>query len=642
MRPHESPATAHGGTTATLTRLRHTVRRRTPNAMRGFGALLGALAAGWTIGIGLGWWADPANSAALLAGVFLVWLLGWLFGPMQSGRGDLIDPRWFATLPLNVRRLAPQLVAAGCTGTGAVVTFTAALGLAALGARAGAGPALIGLVAAVPLTVLMVTTARLVGEALRAGARNRLATELLAAQWGLFIASLTVGWFVIWPLFAEASAFGGRIAVPDGVATILRVLPSGWGVVAVEAAGQGRWLWSLAVLAALVALTAGAISLWGVLLQRRLTEGPTAALGGTRRSAGTWLPRTPLGAVIYRDLRTWWRDPRRGIEVRSALWAGVFATAGLWVALPEVAAFAGVFIAIIGAMACVNVYAMDGTALWHSLVSPGALAVDVRGRQVAWLMVFVPASALASAVGLVVTQAWWALPWVLALLLALLGGAAGLIPLLSVVGLAPETDAHRRSGNPAETGADATGLYFLMLAATLLAAVPVGACLAFAVVRQNQSYAWLAVAVGAVTGLGLAWALGRVTRRRLEARAPELLQLMRTGTPAGRDASANTDAGAGWHSGASWQLGVLWTLAMISLVPQGALPMVFLATGADAHSWFVALYLPVPWSYLAAAGFVVLGLAFAFLAVRIQRTLAARAESDQTRGTAPHPGPGGH
>lgn len=624
--------TAQGTTTtATLVRMRLTVWRRTPSTMRGFGVTLGVLAAGWTIVVGLGRWGDPSASGALLSVALLLWLVGWLIGPLQSGRGDVLDPQWFALLP-GARRLAPRLVLAGCVGTGAAVTLLASLSLAALGARGGVVPAAVGLLAAFPWTIVLVTASRLVGGGLRAAARRRLTTEIIAAQWGMFIAALTVGWFAVWPVLGRLGSVSGHLSVPDGVATLLRVLPSGWGVVAVESAAAGQWPLVLLTLAGLVALSAAAIWTWGVLLQRQLTSGGATAVRRPRRSASTVLPPTPLGAVVYRDVRTWSRDPRRGIEIRSAIWAGVFATAALWIAEPAVASFAGVFVTLIGAMSCVNVYAMDGTALWHSLVTPGALRVDVRGRQLAWLMAFTPVAVATSGPGLVVTQAWWALPWVLALLLALLGGAAGLIPLLSVVALAPETEPHKRGANPTETGADATGLYILMLVATLTSAVPAGAVLAVAVATQQQSVAWLAVAVGAVTGGGLTWGLGVAAGRRLESRGPELLQLMRTGTPvaAARDsAAARASAPAGGRAAWVWLRGPVWTVAMVALVPQGLLPLVLLAVGdSDARTWFLALYVPSPWSYAAAVIFVLLGIATIVWAARKERDLSGTPDEE--------------
>ena len=366
-----------------LTRLRLTIWKRTPNGLRGVGVCVGVALAGWTIWIGLGQWGGSESSGDLLAVVFAAWLVGWVFGPVQSGGSDFLRPEWFTLLPLETRRLARGLLVAGCVGVGAAVTLAASVSLVVYGARHGTGAALVGVPAALVLPLLMVTVSKLVAEALGGAARSRLTTEIVAAQWSLLVAALLAGRFVVSALFEIADEIGTEFSevLPGTAAVLLRILPTGWGVVAVEAAGEGDWWLALAALAALVAAVWVGIVVWTRLLGRRTTGGRTGAVGRPRVARRRLLPATPLGAVVAKDLRTWWRDPRRGIEVRSTLWAGLFATAALWVLLPDVLAFAGVLIAVLGAMACVNVYAMDGTALWHTLLTPGAERIDVRGRQ---------------------------------------------------------------------------------------------------------------------------------------------------------------------------------------------------------------------------------------------------------------------
>jgi ABC-2 type transport system permease protein len=603
----------------TLVRMRLTVWKRTPNDLRAVGVCVGAALAGATILIALGRWGGEESSGDLLAIALAAWLAGWVFGPVQSGGSDLVRPEWFTLLPLETRRLAYGLLLAGCVGIGAGLTVVACASLVVYGARHGTGPALVAVPAALLLPMLMVTISKLVGELLSGAARSRIATEVVAAQWGLLIAALIAGWSVFPPLLEIADRLGTEFSdlLPGSVAVLLRVLPSGWGVVGVEAAADGDWWLALAALAAVVAALWAGIGLWTRLLRSRTTGGRTGAVSRPRVTGRRLLPATPLGAVVAKDLRTWWRDPRRGIEVRSTLWAGLFTTVALWLLLPDVLAFAGVVVAVLGAMACVNVYAMDGTALWHTLLVPGAERVDVRGRQLAWLLIFVPASVVPSALGLAISGASWAVPWVLALVPALLGGAAGLIPLLSVIWLVAETDAHKRSGNPAETGADATGLYFAMLAATLLTAAPAGGLLALGEATGSPAITWLAVPVGAVTGLLFLWGLAAIAASRLDARGPELLQRMRVGPRAPEPETG--DAESALPPVRSALVGVLWTVAMISLFPQGLLPLAFLALGVDEQAWFASLFLAGAWRYLVAVAFIALGLGALWGALRLQR-----------------------
>lgn len=448
---------------STLARMRVTTWRRTPNGLRWIGIPLGILLALITVGAAASP-GDTGNIAIVLALIYAVWLTGWMVGPIQSGGAELLRPEWFATHPIPPRRLAFGLLAAGFVGIGAAITLIASVGLVVFGSRYGAGAVVVGVVAALLMVLLMMTVSRLVAETLSASAKSRIVLEITSIQWGLFIAVMFVGWFAISQLMDVAGRVGADIGdvLPPVLRTVLLVLPSGWGVVAVRAAGEGDWIVSGAALAGLGLLIWLGLVRWGHMLERRMTEPGAGGLGRTFANGRNFLPATPLGAVAAKDMRTWSRDPRRGVEVRSTLWSALFIAAAAWAFAPDLLAFSGVVVVLIGAMACVNVYAMDGTALWYTLLTPGAVRSDVRGRQLAWLLIFIPAAVIPSLAGIAIAPEAWAIPWVLSLLPAMLGGGAGLIVWLSVVGLVPETDAHKRSGNPAETGADATAIYFIM------------------------------------------------------------------------------------------------------------------------------------------------------------------------------------
>lgn len=593
---------------ATLIRLRLATWRRTPNGMRGLGITLGAILALGTLAVGAGDLGGPGSSGDLLALVFAAWLLGWVMGPIQTGGGDLLRPEWFAMLPTPPRRLAVGLLAASAVGIGPAVTVAVLAGLVVYGARVAPGAAATAVVAVVLLLAVMVLASKVVAEALGGAARSRIATEVTAAQYGLFVAAMMVGWVAVSALLEDAGALGEEFSevLPDAAAVAIRAFPPGWGVVAVEAAGRGDWPLVLLALAGLAALVWLGLALWSSMLRQRLTGGRSGTASRPHHSRRQVLPATAVGAVAGKDLKTWLRDPRRGVEVRGALWAAAFTTAALWAMVPDVLPFAGVAVAVIGAMTCVNVYAMDGTALWLTLLTPGAERADVRGRQVAWLLIFAPAAVLPTVAGLIVSGATWAVPWVAALLPALLGGAAGLIPLLSVYGLAPETDAHKRTGNPAETGSDATGLYFVMLFATLLTALPAAAVLALGLTAEGPAASWAAVLVGAGSGAAYAWGFGWLAVRRLRSHGPELLQLMRAGRPVATAPAVAADAQPRLRQAL---LGTCVTLGMIALFPQAVVPAVFKLTGQVEPVWFLALHAPPAWQWpiiaamtLAAAG----------------------------------------
>ncbi|MFC7640497.1 hypothetical protein ACFQX6_05335 [Streptosporangium lutulentum] len=137
--------------------------------------------------------------------------------------------------------------------------------------------------------------------------------------------------------------------------------------------------------------------------------------------------------------------------------------------------FTGLIAIVMAAASSANLYGADGTALWLTLMTPGAERADVRGRQLAWLLIIGPAAVVLTLAGTLVSGETWAWPWVLGLLPALLGGGAGIIVLLAVTSLVPGTDPHKRGGNPLSTGADETAetsLAWLVLVAVPAIALP--------------------------------------------------------------------------------------------------------------------------------------------------------------------------
>jgi ABC-2 type transport system permease protein len=99
------------------------------------------------------------------------------------------------------------------------------------------------------------------------------------------------------------------------------------------------------------------------------------------------------------------------------------------------------------------VYGEDGTAFWLTRMVPGVERADVRGRQVAWLLVVGPAMVVLTVAPIAVTGQGWAWPFVLASLAAVLGATPGLMAWVSVARPVPEKDPHLRAG-PFDTGDD--------------------------------------------------------------------------------------------------------------------------------------------------------------------------------------------
>ena len=320
------------------------------------------------------------------------------------------------------------------------------------------------------------------------------------------------------------------------------MLPSGWGLVAVDAAARGDWLPALGALGGLVVLIGLLLAAWVALLARQM-DGRSSRPLRSSTSSPRLLPRpaAPVGAVVNRELRTWWRDLTRiGFASFALFYALVFCGLPLLADVSVFVPLTGVIGVVVMAGMTANVYAADGTALWLTLTSAGAERSDVRGRQLAWLALVGPAATLLTIGCTLAGGQTWAWPWVLALLPALLGGAAGVVLVLSILAPVPMTDPHLRGAAAMDNGTD----YFQFLLTALLTALC--ALPAFAVVLGGellglQWLRWAGVPAGIASGVLWAWLLGRVAYRRARAtrqRADAADAQRRLAAPADRHAYA--------------------------------------------------------------------------------------------------------
>jgi ABC-2 type transport system permease protein len=567
--------------TLTMARMKVAVMRHSYRGQRaataGTAAVLGAVLATGTVYLGV-------LSPDLLAGGLAVWLLGWMLGPVFMGGGDeTLRPEYFAMLGLPSRRLATGLLAASFVGVAPLVSLGALTGLVVAGARIGPVNALVAVPAMVLQLAVFVLLSKvsvaLVGLALR----TRFGAILSGLVNGVLLASMGQIW-VFMVAFEQT-----------GVPAAVWYLPSGWGVLAV----RGQW-WALAALAALVLLLLG---VWAALLSRR--AGRSRVSGHGRRPI---VATTAIGAVVAKELRTWSRDLVRNHQLAFAFAYGAwFAASPLIIGWDGMLPYAGpIFIVMAAAMAA-NVYGTDGTALWLTMMIPDA--TDVRGRQFAWTAVQGGIATVLTVVCTAIAGGPW--PLVLALLPALLGGAAGLVPLVSVHALVPATDPHRRSGNPLRTSEDEgglTGLAYLMLALVAVTGVP--ACLV------ALRFGWVGVPVGLVTGALCYRYFGLLAERHLRTNGPELLDTMRTGRKPQRSVSVRFD---GLDNRQKATAALCAGFGAIPLFPQGIVAAVMVFNGKAHFSWFLATYAPPAWRYPVAVAFMLIGLAMYGTAAWIAR-----------------------
>jgi ABC-2 type transport system permease protein len=593
-----------------LAGFRHTLADPEKSSWVWTGAAIGVLLAAGTIWAGA---ADPDLLAVALA----VWMLGWAVGPLFAGGGDeTLRPEYFTMLPLRSRTLAGGLLAAAFAGIAPLVSLLALTGLVVLGARLSLLAAIIAVPAALLQLVSFVLVSRLAVAVYSVLLRYR-SGAILAAVVNAFVLAFTAqGWALIAAYVSSD--------VQGTMASSARISPSGWGISAVESAGRGEWWRVLLALAGLAVLSYLMYVAWAALLVRRTTASRSGVRPRYRLAA-----KTPLGAATGKELRTWSRDLLTGHRLAFAVgYALFFCLMPLAVGWTGMLPWTGPIAVLMAGAISANLYGSDGTALWLTLATPKAAAVDVRARQLAFLLVVTPPAVL-----LTVLLTWWSdrpdsWPVVLAVLPALLGGAAGLGVLLSAASAVPAPDPHQRSGNVLASGGDdgqLVGQVYAMLVATATVAVPALVVALF--------WSWWGLPVGLASGVLAWWWFGLLAARRLETQGPELLALLRRGRTVRSPVRRPTASRA-----SRFVVNTCTTLGIIALVPQGIVPAVFKISGTDAKAWFLALYVPEPWQWVVIAGMVLLGLtllATAFIVYRRTRPAGTPAAQPGLRpGTA--------
>lgn len=606
--------------------LRHSLRVEGRSTWLAIGGTIGVTLALGTIALGTRSFAHDALAGDLMAAAFAAWLFGWLVAAIfTGGSDDTLRPEFFTMLPVSPRRLAASLLGAAVVGVAPLVTLVAFTGLVVYAARFGVGSALVAIPAVLLELAFVILAARVVIGILGVVIHSRLSAALAACANALLAVIGAQGWVVIVAVIVEAERMANE-GLPATVSTALRAIPSGWGVVAVDAAGRGDWPLALGALFGLAALIGLLLLVWSALLVRRTTTVPT---GQEVRSGASlpdrlrrrFLPATGTGAVVAKELSSWSRDLMRVYNLSFALcYSVLFCLAPLLLGSPVMLPFVGALVVVMTAANSANLYGFDGSALWLTVMTPGVARTDVRGRQWAWLLTIAP---LSLALTLTLTAAsgqTWAWPWVLALLPALLGGGAGLVTLIAVTALVPGTDPHKRSSNPLNFGeneAGLIGLAYLMLLLVPLTALPAAGIVAAGMLNDNPLLLWSGLPVGLASGLLCAWFFGHLAALRLAARGPELLQLMRVGTSAqAKVAKAQTTP---LPRGKAFIVGLCWTVCWIPLFPQGIVPLVMKLTDSTVRSWFLALYLPPAFQWPVIFAMIALGSAMLYTAIAIQR-----------------------
>jgi len=562
-------------------------------------------------------------SKSILYVTFAIWTVGWIIGPMLTGGDEILRPEYFVLLPLNSYKLARMLLGVTFIGVGPLVSFLAFIGLLIYAARIS----IYAIIVAVPAIILQLVfvvllskvTVSIMGEVMK----SRVGMEMGAMFIGFIIAFLNVGWYAL-PVI-------NRIVFSD--TTLFYMIPSSWTILAVEYASQSNWLLAFIFLGTITIFCGFLLFIWTILLTRRKEidskKVQVKIINKHYRKAFKIFFETKIGAVITKELKSWRRDPQRGRFLRMGIWIGVFYGILVTIAnIPYLMPWAGGIMVVFTGMFACNLYGFDGSALWLTLVTPGAERIDVRGRQLAWLIAIGPVAILTTIIFTFSSGLTFVYPWVFAVVPALLGGTVGLIVLFSVVNLIPITDPHRRGRGTIISADDmnASKMFittWLMLLMVLVTTIPSLLVIWLGTSLHIQFIQWLGVPTGVCTGVFLAWLFGRIAYKKLERNGPELLFEMKSGMKINSDNYKKKIRNKEMELPKK-KLTVVVLLVFMGiffLVHQSVVPIVFEIFDVDerVRLFFLSRYLPhiarIPVSII----FAVLGIVFLYKAILIKK-----------------------
>ncbi|GIF46896.1 ABC-2 type transport system permease protein [Asanoa ferruginea] len=486
--------------------------------------------------------AGSADAALLVAaGGGGVVALAWTLLPLVFfGVDETIDPSRFALLPLPRRTLVTGLLTAALIGVPAAATLIATAGLVlSAGALSGVAAALVEAVGVVLGLVFCVAVSRAVTSAfanlLRSRRTRDLAAVLLAVtaaligplqvvlnrattdtDWRRFLPAAEIAG---WTPFGAPYTAGFEVASGRWWAALLKI------VISVVAIVVLMWWWSRTLESAMV----GTVSAGPAAKQVRAGAPVAQLFPGVL----WWARRGPLGAVLAREVRYWWRDARRRANLITFAVAALFVSAmvnfgsAIWGTEPASDVQAStvsftlsmIFVGTLGAVTLANQFGYDGTAYAADVVAGVPGRVQIAGRAGAFSIYVLPLVVLiAVLVGLLVGEPGW-IPLGLGTLIATFGCGLALNSLLSVVGAyaLPETS------NPFALNTGAGLARGLLSTVAILATVVLAAPMLIATLLAGDLWLWLALPIGLLYGLGAARLGSVVAGDVLDRRMPELL-----------------------------------------------------------------------------------------------------------------------
>lgn len=463
-----------------------------------------------------------ADHRAALVVIASALAVGIAVAPLSAGLGSAMEPRRFASFPIEPRRLTLGLGLAAAMGVPGLLAALVGMSLERAWAQHPSAPAAV--VAGVLAAIAIVITSQylvVIGAQLDVSTAARRAITLVARtviSLSLVVSALTV-----------LAVQSGDVAAVKSAAQLLALTPVGmlWAAPAAPLPGMLATLLGGIIMVAVLALG------WGRVVSTVIASPVRTRAESRVRSLG-WFdlaPATPAGVIAARSLLYWTTDARYrvaliGLPVAPILMMLAFAVAGaplppLWlVPLPVLALFLGWF--------AHNDVAYDHTAMWLHVAAPVPGAADRWGRVVPPLLLGVP-----TVLALAPVFALWSgvdgvLPALIGLSLGLLLTGLGVSCVSSAISAYPTA----RPGDgafaqPPTTGTRAGWTQALSLT-TILALMAPSALVASWGFADEQWFMTAALA-GLGTGVGALVFGVAVGGRAFRRRAPELLGLVMRG-----------------------------------------------------------------------------------------------------------------
>ncbi|WP_329367092.1 transporter [Streptomyces sp. NBC_01483] len=476
-----------------------------------------------------------AHAVSVTVLLIAVLALGWAVMPLFFPSGDeTLDPTRLVMLPLRPRPLVRALLVASLVGIGPLFTLCLLIG-SVISVAHGTAAYVTGVVA-VPVALLVcVALARAVAAANIRLLSSRKGRDLAVLS-GLVVA---IGAQVV-NFGAQQLGSAGGLSRLDPAADVLRWVPPGSAIGAVDSMSKGSYGAGVVQLVLSVAALVGLLALWSRHLTLLMTspDGSTLQAGetGARERVPTGglrrlLPSGRTGTVMERSLRYVWRDPKT-----KAAWVTSLAIGLIVPVFNALQGTGSIYFACFAAgmlgIQMYNQFGQDTSAFWMvamTIASPRDAYVELRGRALALLVITLPYATLVTVLTTAMLGDWPKLPEVLGLSFALLGAmlATGAWSSARFPYSIPQEG--YKNVAPGQAGLAWIAIFGGMVSAALLTAPVIALTIWLNVTADGDRWSWLLLPLGAgygalLTVFGLRMAAPRTARR-----LPEILAAVSKG-----------------------------------------------------------------------------------------------------------------